>query len=622
MDADRRNDTGIFRYIDVEYTPEGHTDAYRWDDFLGIAGGHVYSAMDTIDMVSTGGQYEGDEPEHAYACEIVGCCGLSDGVALFRPVSHDGADLIQIAFLRNDVDDATGAYTERFEAGSFDLPAADLPRSEFGVDLLEYFSGRSFKYTPGVSRELDPQYELDRWAAVVCNGFTAVNVMSSGNVEELGWDYTEMELDPTGTCGLFDGMLLDWDDDTPAERRDHEAYFPDAFTVGARILADDWDHELGNNEVRSRCFAIIEDADQFTDHDTARDWLCESTMADFSEVEARTFFQNLTLMDSEEIAKLDGRPIIPSAGADECRAAMLAFNERMVPRRRELGLGDTAVVGKTKKSETTSKVVPMKKEQAVHGLGRVDFSGLGYGWGTGYPDSLSVDAIGIDFPSGEHNIILNFSPITHAPDVDGRKLFCHETTIGYDLNADSWSGATIGPDFWTLDGKEAREFAENIGLDRLAARACVRLGIEAPGLKGREALPIPKATDVVPEPSVQAEAAKNAVTEVTVIPAWVSFPDEPGTAQYRLFCEQDTEPLDIDEQIFFSGYTAEELCGMVGKTVNGDFTIVGVEEPKKMKATYVRPVQKAYNPADMAAAAKKTAAAKLSGDGSGGGKRI
>ena len=508
MDADRRNDTGIFRYTDVEYTPEGHTDAYRWDDFLGIAGGHVYSAMDTIDMVSTGGQYEGDEPEHAYACEIVGCCGLRDGVALFRPVSHDGADLIQIAFLRNDVDDATGAYTERFEAGSFDLPAAD------------------------------------------------------------------------------------------------------------------WDHELGNNEVRSRCFAIIEDADQFTDHDTARDWLCESTMADFSEVEARTFFQNLTLMDSEEIAKLDGRPIIPSAGADECRAAVLAFNERMVPRRRELGLGDTAVVGKTKKSETTSKVVPMKKEQAVHGLGRVDFSGLGYGWGTGYPDSLSVDAIGIDFPSGEHNIILNFSPITHAPDVDGRKLFCHETTIGYDLNADSWSGATIGPDFWTLDGKEAREFAENIGLDRLAARACVRLGIEAPGLKSREALPIPKATDVVPEPSVQAEAAKNAVTEVTVIPVWVSFPDEPGTAQYRLFCEQDTEPLDIDEQIFFSGYTAEELCGMVGKTVNGDFTIVGVEEPEKMKATYVRPVQKAYNPADMAAAAKKTAAAKLSGDGSGGGKRI
>lgn len=78
------------------------------------------------------------------------------------------------------------------------------------------------------------KYELDRWAAVVCNGFTAVNVMSSGNVEELGWDYTEMELDPTGTCGLFDGMLLDWDDDTPAERRDHEAYFPPEFFKPAK----------------------------------------------------------------------------------------------------------------------------------------------------------------------------------------------------------------------------------------------------------------------------------------------------------------------------------------------------------------------------------------------------
>lgn len=356
-------------------------------------------------------------------------------------------------------------------------------------------------------------HEPGKWDAVVCNGFAAVNVLSSTNVEELGWDYTEMELDPTGTCGLFDGMLLDWDDDTPEERREHEEFFPDAFTVGARILADDWDHEIGNDEVRSRCFLIIEDADQFTDHDTGRDWLCESTMADFTEVEAMTFFQNLTLVDYKDIAELGGHPIIPSAGAEECRAAVLAFNERMVPRRRELGLGDTAVVGKTKKSEATPKAVPMKKGQAVHGLGRVDFSGLGYGWGTKYPDSLSVDAIGIDSPSGERNVVLNFSPITHAPDVDGRKLFCHETTIGYDRNADSWSGATIGPDFWTLDSDEAREFAENIGFDRLAARACGRLGIKAPGLKGREALPIPKAADVAPEPRVQAEAAKAAAAK-------------------------------------------------------------------------------------------------------------
>lgn len=92
MDADGRNETDIFRYTDVEYTPDGHSEVYRWEDFLGIAGGHVYSAMDTIDMVSAGGEYDGDEPEYAYACEIVGCCGLRDGVALFRPVSHDGAE--------------------------------------------------------------------------------------------------------------------------------------------------------------------------------------------------------------------------------------------------------------------------------------------------------------------------------------------------------------------------------------------------------------------------------------------------------------------------------------------------------------------------------------------------
>lgn len=353
-------------------------------------------------------------------------------------------------------------------------------------------------------------HEPGKWNAVVCNGFGAVNVLSSINVEELGWDYTEMELDPTGTCGLFDGMLLDWDDDTPEERREHEEFFPDAFTVGARILADDWDHEIGNDEVRSRCFLIIEDADQFTDHDTGRDWLCESTLADFTDVEAMTFFQNLTLVDSQDIAKLGGRPIIPSAGPEECRAAVLAFNRKMIPRRRERGLGDMADPSSVQKTAPAPKPVMPKREQVIRGLGRVDFSGLGYGWGTQYPDSLSVDATGIDCPSGEHNTVLNFSPITHAVDVNGRKFFCHETTLSYDRNADSWSGATIGPEFWTFDGEKAREFAENIGFDRLAARACGKLGIDAPGLKEREALPIPKAADVAPEPGAQAMAARAA----------------------------------------------------------------------------------------------------------------
>lgn len=161
MNEHGRNETDIFRYTDVEYTPDGYSDVYRWDDFLGIAGGHVLSAKCIVDSVSPGGDFEGDEPEYAYACEIVGCCGLRDGVALLRPVSHGENDLIQIAFLRNDVDDATGAYTERFEAGSFDVPSTVLPCSEFGVDLLEYFNGRSFKYTPGVNRGLDAREAVD-----------------------------------------------------------------------------------------------------------------------------------------------------------------------------------------------------------------------------------------------------------------------------------------------------------------------------------------------------------------------------------------------------------------------------------------------------------------------------
>lgn len=53
MDEHEENFKDIFRYTDVEYTPDGYTDVYRWDDFLVIAGDHVYSAMDTIDSVSS-----------------------------------------------------------------------------------------------------------------------------------------------------------------------------------------------------------------------------------------------------------------------------------------------------------------------------------------------------------------------------------------------------------------------------------------------------------------------------------------------------------------------------------------------------------------------------------------
>lgn len=151
-----RNESDISRYTDVEYSPEGYKTVYRWGDFLEIARGHVYNAMDTIDLVSTGGQYEGFNPRYAYTCEFVGCSTLVDGIALFRPVSRDGEDLTQIAFLRSDIDDDTGAYTECFEAGSFDIAAAsDIQCSDLGIDLLDYFRGRSFEGLSGVKRGLD-----------------------------------------------------------------------------------------------------------------------------------------------------------------------------------------------------------------------------------------------------------------------------------------------------------------------------------------------------------------------------------------------------------------------------------------------------------------------------------
>ena len=120
MDADGRNETDIFRYTDVEYTPDGHSEVYRWEDFLGIAGGHVYSAMDTIDMVSAGGEYDGDEPEYAYACEIVGCCGLRDGVALFRPVSHGGNGALRRWLPRRRPPRGMAAWVSRTVYGGID----------------------------------------------------------------------------------------------------------------------------------------------------------------------------------------------------------------------------------------------------------------------------------------------------------------------------------------------------------------------------------------------------------------------------------------------------------------------------------------------------------------------
>ena len=199
MDEHEENFKDIFRYTDVEYTPDGYTDVYRWDDFLVIAGDHVYSAMDTIDSVSPGGKYEGFDPQYAYTCEIVGCGDLFDGCALFRPVSHDGEDYIQIAFLRSDIDDSTGEYTERFEAGSFDMPAADALRFDLAVDLMDYFSGRTFEGEPGVSRGLEPREAV------------AVDSPERYAAGDPDWSWMDMAVDSTVDVTFPDDMALkDW----------------------------------------------------------------------------------------------------------------------------------------------------------------------------------------------------------------------------------------------------------------------------------------------------------------------------------------------------------------------------------------------------------------------------
>ena len=84
-------------------------------------------------------------------------------------MSHDGEDYTQIAFLRSDIDDSTGEYTERFEAGSFDMPAADALRFDLAVDIMDYFSGRTFEGEPGVSRRGEPG-SPGRWPAAPTRG--------------------------------------------------------------------------------------------------------------------------------------------------------------------------------------------------------------------------------------------------------------------------------------------------------------------------------------------------------------------------------------------------------------------------------------------------------------------
>lgn len=71
--------------------------------------------------------------------------------------------------------------------------------------------------------------------------------------------------------------------------------------------------------------------------------------------------------------------------------------------------------------------------------------------------------------------------------------------------------------------------------------------------------------------------------DVTLFPVTVRFNDTNEIENYT-FAEQNTEGLDIDDDVFFSGYTHDKLKAMVGKDIGEDFTVMSVGQPYHVQA--------------------------------------
>lgn len=102
----------------------------------------------------------------------------------------------------------------------------------------------------------------------------------------------------------------------------------------------------------------------------------------------------------------------------------------------------------------------------------------------------------------------------------------------------------------------------------------------------------------------------------------IFFKNDPSVSQRVYFCDKCSSDLNIGEKIFSCGYTADELRGMIGKKTDENFVVVAVDDPFKVRATYLNLTQKIPSPAEIAASAKKAAGAKVSAGVDGGGKRI
>lgn len=72
--------------------------------------------------------------------------------------------------------------------------------------------------------------------------------------------------------------------------------------------------------------------------------------------------------------------------------------------------------------------------------------------------------------------------------------------------------------------------------------------------------------------------------DVTLFPVQVQMN---GKNEMLTFSEQDTMGLDIDEQVFFSGYSADALKKMVDRDIGEDFTVLSVGVPYQVKAREV-----------------------------------
>ena len=66
--------------------------------------------------------------------------------------------------------------------------------------------------------------------------------------------------------------------------------------------------------------------------------------------------------------------------------------------------------------------------------------------------------------------------------------------------------------------------------------------------------------------------------DVTVIPVTIRYKDAPEETYDVLFSEQDTENLNIDDSICFSGYSHKELTEMVGRETHEDFDVISVRK--------------------------------------------